>query len=64
VEFEEGGRMTVEFTDLEPEDIEVGAPMRMMFRIKAVDEMRGFSKYFWKAVPEFRAGATTRIAAE
>jgi uncharacterized OB-fold protein len=64
VEFEEGGRMTVEFTDLEPEDIEVGAPMRMMFRIKAVDEIRGFSKYFWKAVPDFRSGASARMAAE
>ena len=36
------------------EDIEVGAPMRMMFRIKAVDELRGFTKYFWKAAPDFR----------
>jgi 3-hydroxy-3-methylglutaryl CoA synthase len=64
VEFEEGGRMTVEFTDLDAEDIAVGAPMRMMFRIKAVDEIRGFSKYFWKAVPDFRAAASARVAAE
>jgi hypothetical protein len=31
--------------------------MRMMFRIKAVDETRGFTKYFWKAVPDYRAGS-------
>ena len=30
-------------------------PMRMMFRIKAVDETRGFTRYFWKAVPDYRA---------
>ena len=51
VEFDGGGRMVCEFTDVEPEQVEVGAPMRMMFRIKAVDEQRGFVKYFWKAVP-------------
>jgi 3-hydroxy-3-methylglutaryl CoA synthase len=51
VEFIGGGRLVCEFTDVEAESIEVGAPMRMMFRIKAVDERRDFIKYFWKAVP-------------
>jgi len=32
-------------------DIEVGQPMRMVFRIKAIDEMRHFARYFWKAAP-------------
>jgi hydroxymethylglutaryl-CoA synthase len=64
VEFEEGGRMTVEFADVDADDVVVGAPMRMMFRIKASDEMRGFTKYFWKAVPEFRGAAPARVAAE
>ena len=45
-----GGRMTVEFADVSGE-IEVGAQMRMVFRIKAVDEVRGMVKYFWKAAP-------------
>ena len=36
----------------------------MMFRIKAVDEMRGFTKYFWKAVPDYRAAAKPALAAE
>ena len=49
--FEGGGRITVDFADTEPEALEVGLPMRMMFRIRAVDENRGFTRYFWKAVP-------------
>ena len=56
VDFEGGGRMMTEFTDVLPEDVEVGREMRMSFRIKAQDEMRGFTKYFWKATP-LRKGA-------
>lgn len=51
VDFEGGGRITVEFTDLEGAEIEVGCPMRMVFRIKAVDELRHNQRYFWKAAP-------------
>lgn len=51
VEFAGGGRLVCEFTDVGPESVEVGTLMRMMFRIKAVDERRDFIKYFWKAVP-------------
>lgn len=51
IEFEGGGRMLAEFTDLAPEQIFVGARMRMMFRVKARDDRSGFVKYFWKAVP-------------
>ncbi|WP_114955115.1 hydroxymethylglutaryl-CoA synthase family protein [Sphingosinicella terrae] len=51
VEFDGGGRMVCEFTDVEPEALEVGMPMRMVFRIKAVDERRDFIRYFWKAAP-------------
>jgi uncharacterized OB-fold protein len=51
IDFEDGGRMTAEFADCSPEEIEVGREMMMMFRIKAVDERRTFTKYFWKAVP-------------
>jgi uncharacterized OB-fold protein len=51
IEFEGGGRMLAEFTDTHPDAVAVGAPMRMMFRIKAEDEQSGFAKYFWKAVP-------------
>ena len=51
IDFEGGGRMLAEFTDVDPENVYVGAPMRMMFRIKARDDRSGFVKYFWKAVP-------------
>ncbi len=54
VEFEGGGRMVCDFTDIDPEQVEVGVPMRMMFRIKAIDERRDFVKYFWKAAPAAR----------
>ena len=58
VQFEEGGRLMSDFTDISPEtEIEVGMPMRMMFRIKDYDNKRGFRRYFWKATP---AGASNK----
>lgn len=53
VEFDGGGRLMAEFTDIDPQAIEVGDEMRMMFRIKAFDELRHFRRYFWKAAPAF-----------
>jgi len=50
IDFEGGGRMTAEFADMTGE-VEVGCEMRMVFRIKAFDDVRGFVKYFWKAAP-------------
>lgn len=55
IEFEGGGRMMAEFVDIDPDAVEVGAELRMMFRIKAVDELRDFKRYFWKAAPVGRA---------
>lgn len=51
VDFEEGGRLTMDFTDVGPAGVEVGTPMRMVFRAKDVDGVRGFTRYFWKAAP-------------
>jgi 3-hydroxy-3-methylglutaryl CoA synthase len=51
IEFEGGGRMLVEFADADAESVFVGAPVRMVFRVKARDVRSGFIKYFWKAVP-------------
>ena len=51
IDFEGGGRMTAEFADVAGEEIEVGREMQMVFRIKAIDEARHFTKYFWKAAP-------------
>lgn len=51
IEFAEGGRMLADFSDAESGKVDVGTNMRMMFRIKDVDPMRGFVRYFWKAAP-------------
>ena len=51
IDFEGGGRMVAEFADIEEGEADVGKQMRMVFRIKAFDELRGFRKYFWKAIP-------------
>lgn len=53
IEFDGGGRLMAEFTDVDPNAIEVGDALRMMFRIKAIDEQRGFRRYFWKGAPAF-----------
>lgn len=51
IDFDGGGRLTVEFADVGAQDIEVGAEVEMVFRIKAFDEARNFVRYFWKATP-------------
>ena len=51
IDFEGGGRMISEFSDVSEEDVTVGREMRMVFRIKAFDDQRKFIKYFWKATP-------------
>ncbi len=51
IDFEGGGRMMAEFTDVAPGEVSVGQLMRMVFRIKNSDEKRGFTRYFWKAAP-------------
>ncbi len=51
VNFEGGGRLMVDFTDVDPGAVDVDMPVRMVFRIKDFDEQRGFVRYFWKASP-------------
>jgi hypothetical protein len=31
--------------------VDSGVPVRMAFRVKENDDRRGFTRYFWKAVP-------------
>jgi len=52
VQFEGGGRFMMDFTDSELNDIKIGMPVKMSFRRRVVDTVRGFSQYFWKAVPQ------------
>jgi hydroxymethylglutaryl-CoA synthase len=49
IEFEPGGNLLMELTDLDPNELQVGDRVRFVFRIKDVDRMRGFQRYFWKA---------------
>ena len=51
IQFDGGGRMMIDFTDVDEGKVDVGTPMRMMFRIKDVDAARGFVRYYWKAAP-------------
>jgi len=52
VEFEGGGRYFADFTDCELEKVRVGQPVKLSFRVKYVDRERGFTGYYWKAVPQ------------
>jgi uncharacterized OB-fold protein len=51
IDFDGGGRIPIEFTDLAQGDIDTGTSVEMVFRIKDFDEKRGFTRYFWKAAP-------------
>ena len=52
VQFEGGGRLMADFTDCELSDLRVGLPVRMVFRRHMTDQERGFTGYFWKALPQ------------
>ncbi len=51
ITFADGGRFMADVTDVEQGQIDSGTKVRMMFRVKDVDEKRGFIRYFWKAAP-------------
>ncbi len=51
VAFGEGGRLAVDFTDVDPAALAIGADMDMVFRIKAKAQTHGFTRYVWKAAP-------------
>ena len=52
VQFDAGGRAMMDLADIDPgTELQVGQPMRMVFRVKDYDTHRGFRRYFWKATP-------------
>lgn len=51
VQFDIGARLLMETVDVGPEGIEAGTPLRVVFRIKEPDKIRGFNRYFWKTTP-------------
>jgi len=52
VEFDGGGKAFLDFTDCDLNQIKVGMPIQMSFRRRMKDQTRGFTGYFWKAVPK------------
>lgn len=51
VQFANGARVYMETCDAAPGQMDVGLPLRMVFRIKKIDPRNGFRRYFWKATP-------------
>ncbi|MGD1934775.1 MAG: OB-fold domain-containing protein, partial [Candidatus Phaeomarinobacter sp.] len=64
VTFEEGGRIMMSFTDVIPGTVDSGMEVDLAFRIHSKDSRRGFTRYFWKAVPRVcsQAGAAAQAA--
>jgi len=56
IQFDDGGRWMMDFTDVDADALAVGQTMRMMFRVKDIDTQRGFRRYFWKAAPAAASG--------
>jgi 3-hydroxy-3-methylglutaryl CoA synthase len=54
VQFDNGARVMMEFTDADARGFSVGDAVRMRLRIKSRDSKRGFRTYFWKASPAQR----------
>jgi uncharacterized OB-fold protein len=60
VQFGNGARVMMEFTDEGPVSFQVGQTVCMRFRIKSFDHKRGFRTYFWKAAPFERPQLETK----
>lgn len=50
-QFDNGARLLMEMVDVGAAGIDVGTPLRVVYRIKDVDKARGYPRYFWKATP-------------
>lgn len=51
VQFDNGARLLMEMVDIGPQGIARGQTLRMVYRIKERDKVRGYNRYFWKATP-------------
>jgi uncharacterized OB-fold protein len=60
IDFDGGGRLLMDFTDLDVGEVDSGTPMEMVFRIKDIDERRGYTRYFWKATPVRTASSSAQ----
>ncbi len=57
-DFDGGGRLPVELTDVRPGDVSIGMTVEMTFR--RLNTADGIANYFWKARPVRRGGAVER----
>lgn len=48
-DFEGGGRLPIELTDVRPDDVSIGMTVEMTFR--RLNTADGIANYFWKARP-------------
>ncbi|MEA3132325.1 MAG: hypothetical protein QOG17_171 [Gammaproteobacteria bacterium] len=51
VDFDIGARVLMEIVDVGETGLQVGSPLKMVYRVKDVDKARGYPRYFWKATP-------------
>jgi uncharacterized OB-fold protein len=51
VQFDNGARLLMEMAEVGAAGLEVGMPMRTVYRIRELDKARGSPRYFWKATP-------------
>ena len=49
VQFDGGGKLMMDFTEVREGSIESGSRISVHFRVRQIDPQRGFRKYFWKA---------------
>lgn len=52
IQFGNEARLLMEIADVGPEGISEGTAVKMVFRIKDRDSLRGWTRYFWKATPD------------
>jgi 3-hydroxy-3-methylglutaryl CoA synthase len=51
VQFDGGARLLMEMIDVGAPGLKVGTRLRMNFRVKGLDSIRHYGRYFWKASP-------------
>ena len=51
IQFDAGARLLMEIVEVPTVEVKVGTPVRFAFRLKAHDDLRHYTRYFWKAIP-------------
>ena len=51
IQFVNQARRLMEVVDVGSDGIDIGTPLRRVYRIKELDKARGYRRYFWKATP-------------